>query len=148
MKIFAVVLIALLFSVTNCFSQTQTQLTESSANDLKITELKMDSVFKKIQMIYAKDITFIKNIKLSQHSWNTYYLNQINTMFPKYPSDHHYGSMLSMCVTSYSKKLVALRIQELEQWLIGREDGDCLSSIKPKDELPAYTPYRSEDDIP
>ena len=128
----------LLFILVNCsLGQTQSEMTKQSGDEAKNTNNKLNLIYKQILKTYSKDTLFIRNLKASQKAWSYYRNSQIKTKFPDY-SNHHYGSMLSMCVTKYSKQLTEKRIIELEAWLIGSEQGDCQSSIKFTDELPNY----------
>ena len=139
---------AILLLVIGCccsyasFCQTQSQFNYQEGDAAKRAERKMDTVYKKILLLYAKDTLFIKNLKLSQKIWLQYSNTQLKAMFPDY-GPGYYGSMFSSCVTMYSKKLTEQRIHELELWLIGNEEGEgCDGSIKTKSELPAYTSYK------
>ncbi len=125
------------FSQT-CLGQegTQTNLTQKYGDDAKASMKTLDSVYKRILKIYSKDSIFIRNIKLTQSAWLNYFKLQQRAMFPDYPSAN-YGSSHSMCASQYGSKLIKERIAELTPWLVGREDGDCFSSVLPKDDLPS-----------
>jgi hypothetical protein len=117
-------------------------MTVQSSEAAKRAEKKLDSVYLAILKLYSKDTILIKNLKISQIFWKKYYAVQVKVMFHYYPDQSaHYGSMKSMCVTSYARRIVELRIRELEKWLIGNEQDDCDSSVKPQKYLPEYKPY-------
>ncbi|HEY4062378.1 MAG TPA: lysozyme inhibitor LprI family protein [Puia sp.] len=118
---------------------TQRELTAKYGDIAKNSEKKMDSIYKRILRLYADDTLFVKNFKTSQITWQKYFFAQEAALYPKYPSGR-YGSMLSMCVSDFAQKLIEIRIHELENWLIGSDEADCPSSIKPKQELPKYVP--------
>jgi hypothetical protein len=142
MKFIIVLLSISLFFAKVTAGQTQSELNLQSSEANKKAKIKLDSIYFSILKLYAKDSIFIKSIKGSQYFWTKYYKEQIKAMFPEYPdSSFNYGSMKSMCVTSYARSLVELRIKELEKWLVGSEQGDCSSSIKPKTYLPDYKKY-------
>lgn len=138
MKIITLFFVTAFFCSHTSYSQTQSQINYQTGEAAKKAERKMDTVYKKILMLYAKDTLFIKNLKYSQKIWLQYSNAQIKTLFPDY-GPGYYGSMFSNCVTMYSKKLTELRIHELELWLFGNEEGEgCDGSIKTKNELPIY----------
>jgi hypothetical protein len=122
--------------------QSQTDMTVQSGEATKKAEKKLDSIYKSVIKIYSKDTLFIKSFTSAQSFWKKYYNYQVKAMFPNYPDfSDHYGSMMSMCVTSYARTIVEQRIKELEKWLIGDEQGDCDSSVKSEDALPKYDVY-------
>lgn len=133
---FLLLSLAIFYKISFC--QTQSQLTRISSEADKKAEKRLNSIYQKILKLYSDDTLFVENLKISQQAWLQYRNAEIKAMYPDYPPGY-YGSMLSMCVTSYSKKLTENRIHELEKWLMGSEQGDCGSSIKSKEELPPYT---------
>ncbi len=128
--------LSLLFCI-NCLGQTQSEMTYQSGEKDKKTDKKLTAIYRQIIKVYSSDTFFIKNLKAAEKAWLQYREYQIKARFPDYP-DSHYGSMSSMCVSEYSMKLTEDRIGELEEWLIGEEEGGCSSSVKNKDELPPY----------
>ncbi len=141
MKYFVVAGLLFMLFGSRAFCQTQSELTIQSGEENKAADRKMDSVYKAILKIYEADTIFVNNIKISQGFWRRYYQSQIKARFPDYPrTEMHYGSMFSMCVTGYAKTIVDARIVELEQWLIGSEQGECASSVRSKESLPKYIP--------
>ena len=135
MKFITVVLLAISIPFAKCYCQkTQTQLSNQYGNIALDSKKKMDSVYHLILKLYAGDTLFVKNLKLSQVAWLRYFTAEERAMFPEYPTGH-YGSMLSMCASQLASRLISERIGELQAWLNGSDNGDCASSIKPKDEL-------------
>ena len=140
--IFSVLVLCCFYKIS--FSQTQSEMTYSADEADKKVYKKMDSIYKMVLKVYAKDTLFIKNLKRSQKLWAQYNNAQISVMFPDYGKDHYY-SMLPMCISEYSRQLAIDRIHELEQWLIGYdEEGGCTGSVKRKEELPTYKPFLND----
>ena len=55
---------------------------------------------------------------------------QLEMKFPE-REPGYYGSVLSMCKSSYLEELTNKRIKELEEWIEGCEEGDvCCGSVK------------------
>jgi|SRR5450432_3360390 uncharacterized protein YecT (DUF1311 family) len=139
-RFYLATILSFLFSYHG-FGQTQMKMNkQASAQDEKADD-KLTAAYKKILKIYKSDTLFIKNLRTAENAWLRYRDYQVKARFPDY-KESPYGSMLPMCVSEYSKQLTEDHRRELEEWLVGIEEGDCVSSIKPKDELPAYTPVR------
>jgi uncharacterized protein YecT (DUF1311 family) len=143
MKTYCFVLIFILTVAftAKCEAQekTQSQLTDEYSKIVIRSKGEMENVYNKILKLYSSDTLFMKNFRRSQHAWIEFFSAEEKAMFPDCPAGN-YGSMYSMCVSQFADRLIKSRMRELEGWLIGREDGDCLSSVKNKSELPPYSP--------
>jgi hypothetical protein len=115
-------------------SQTQKDETANDISNLKLDERKLDSLYELILLKYTDDPMFIKNFELAQNAWRKYYKLEVKAMFPDY-MPNPYGSMFLSCESVYARKLIKARINEVLLWLVGSEDGECKSSIKPKHAL-------------
>jgi hypothetical protein len=127
-NLFALIICVLIRTLTFC--QSQADMTKQSAEDLKKAEYELDSLYKRVLRNYSDDSIFIKNFKLSQNFWLKYYNAEIKARYPDYPQNH-FGSEVSMCTTDYALTLIAVRIKEVNEWLLGVDDNnDCEGSLK------------------
>jgi uncharacterized protein YecT (DUF1311 family) len=127
----------------NCIGQTQMEMNQQAGDQDKRADKRLTAVYRQILKTYSSDTLFTKNLKAAQKAWLRYRDYQIHARFPHYPGAY-YGSMLSMCVSEYAMKLTEDRIGELEEWLIGEEEGGCSSSVRNKDKLTPYQPSQFE----
>jgi uncharacterized protein YecT (DUF1311 family) len=125
----------LLFFGLNCaisYSQTQTEMNKESMNSFEKADKELNEVYRKILIEYKADTIFIKNLKSSQRIWIIFRDAELKMKYPERERGW-YGSMHSMCVSSYLAGLTSERIKTLKEWLEGIEEGEgCGGSIKLK----------------
>ena len=115
-----------------CFAQTQYEMNEAELNKLHIAETELDLVYQKILNEYKEDTAFVKNLKVSQKIWSQYKEAELKMMYPD-REPGYYGSVHPMCIAIYRTELTNERIEELQLWLEGCEEGDvCGSSVRVK----------------
>ena len=115
------------------FSQTQFELNQKASKELAATDKKLNDIYHKILKKYAKNKSFIKNLKLAQLSWIKFRDAQLAMKFPD-ASTSHYGSVITMCEDYYLAELTEDRIKQLQDWLKPHEEGDvCLGSVEEYD---------------
>jgi uncharacterized protein YecT (DUF1311 family) len=122
----------LIFTCYCSFSQSQADMNESAGKDFLKAEGELNRVYKQILTDYKPDIPFIKNLKTSQQLWLKYREAEIKMKFPEHEPGY-YGSVYPMCLAIYKTQLTNERIEKLNHWLDGEEEGDvCSGSVKMK----------------
>ena len=113
-------------------SQTQSEMNIESSTNTNKADAKLNEIYKKILKEYADDTAFIENLKKSQRAWIVFRDAQIKMKFPERDSQY-YGSIFPLCYNQYLEDLTLARIQTLQEWLDGVEEGDaCSGSTKIK----------------
>ncbi len=131
MKLFLLV-ITVLISVTG-YTQTQTDMNRSESKSLEKTDKELNEIYKTILTEYKSDSTFIQNLKASQRLWVKFRDAELKVKYPE-TEPRYYGSVYPMCVSIYLEKLTHERIETLQQWIDGIEEGDvCSGSVKMKE---------------
>ncbi len=116
-----IILIALLFT---------TILFGEDESFLKM-EMQLDSTYQQIIEKYQKDTLFIQKLEKSQNAWLAYRDAQLNARFPKENKREEYGSVYPMCAENILIDLTKERIEELQIWLDGFEEGEvCSGSVE------------------
>ena len=129
--IFLKIFILLIYS---SFAQTQTELNQDAAKQSLNVEKELNRVYNKILKEYKTDTAFTKNLKKSQKIWIQFREAEMKVKYPDREADY-YGSIHSMCLSSYREQLTTERIKVLQAWLDGVEEGDaCSGSVKQKDQ--------------
>jgi uncharacterized protein YecT (DUF1311 family) len=95
-------------------------------------DAKLNRVYKAILESYKSDTAFIKNLKISESLWIKLRDAEMNMKYPD-REPGWYGSVQPMCYYMYLESLTNDRINYLQQWLDGIEEGDvCFGSVKIK----------------
>lgn len=129
-KILTVLLLLLSLS---CFAQTQTEMNMKANKTYQEADKELNKVYQKILKEYKSDVVFIDRLKKAQRIWITFRDAELEMKFPEEDKQAAYGSMYSLCASSYLKELTEERTQRLKEWLKGAEDGDvCSGSIQVK----------------
>ena len=114
------------------FSQTQLEMNNEASDSYKKADKELNAVYKAILNEYKSDTIFVKNLKASQKIWIAFRDAELRVKYPE-TEPGYYGSVYSLCVSSYLEKLTRERIKTLQQWIDGIEEGDvCSGSIKIK----------------
>ena len=121
-----------IFSVGNCFAQTQLEMNQQEHNKYVEANNELNSIYQKILKDYKSDAIFIKNLKASQNLWIKFRDAEMKTKYPD-REPGYYGSVQPMCWSIYLTQLTQDRINTLKQWTDGIEEGDvCAGSVKTK----------------
>lgn len=114
-------------------AQTQYDLNSAAAESYHKADQELNTVYKQIIREYAGDSVFVSALKASQRVWVNFRDAELKMKFPP-REEGFYGSMHSMCVSSYLEQLTTERVLTLRQWLDGVDDeGDCTSSVRAKE---------------
>ena len=129
MKSILTLFIGLLF--ISGFSQSTTELNIEAGKSSYNATLKLTNMFNTILEEYKQDTLFTEKLKTSQNLWLSYRDAQIQTKYPE--GQNSYGTIYSMCESIYREYLTNQRIETLQDWVDGIEEGDvCLGSVKVK----------------
>jgi len=110
--------------------QTQQELNQQAQNKYLAADKELNQLYQQIMFEYKEDKTFIANLKAAQRLWIKFRDAELDM---KYPQREYgfYGSIHPMCVSIYLEKLTRERINTLQTWAEGIEEGDgCGGSEK------------------
>ncbi|WP_159023834.1 lysozyme inhibitor LprI family protein [Formosa sp. L2A11] len=112
------------------FSQTQAEMNKDSYLEYNASDKQLNEVYKTILSEYKTDTLFIENLKKSQRLWIQFRDAEMEMKYPNYP-EKMYGSIQPTCRALYLKALTDKRIETLNVWVTGIEEGDtCNGSVK------------------
>lgn len=139
--------IALLFVLTTpvlageptpaCYATalTQDDINQCAEQDNLASEGELQQLYRKIQLAYRDDPGFLQRLEASQQAWVQYRLAQLALRYPVISDADSLGdtadNTFPTCLNSYEAQLNRARIQALQPWLNGVEEGDlCCGSIR------------------
>jgi uncharacterized protein YecT (DUF1311 family) len=126
-----ILILSLIISVQG-FSQSQSDLTKTSMQSLQKADKDLNAIYQKLLTNYKSDAPFIKNLKAAQKLWIQFRDAEMKMKYPD-RGPGYYGSSLPMCKADYQAALTRDRINTLQQWIDGVEEGDvCAGSIRMK----------------
>ena len=127
-------LFALIFiSTTSLCGQTQQEMNSEAYESLKLVENQMSEILTQIFADYQDDGQFIQNMKLSQDIWMSLRSAELSVRFPD-KGEGYYGSILPVCKANYLEELTKSRIEHLQAYLKGGQEGNaCLGSLRVKE---------------
>lgn len=129
----AIIIFFLFMANYPLIAQTQYDLNSDAAESYRKADQELNTVYKQIIREYAGDSVFVSALKASQRVWVNFRDAELKMKFPP-REEGFYGSMHSMCVSSYLEQLTTERVLTLRQWLDGVDDeGDCTSSVRAKE---------------
>jgi uncharacterized protein YecT (DUF1311 family) len=114
----------------SCCSFSVEMAEKSACDELKISQKKLDTVYKQLLSKYSSDPIFIRKLKKSQQIWVVYKEAQIELTYP-HGHSAEYGSIYTTCKCLTLDGLTADRTNVLEQWLTGIEMGDVCTGSRP-----------------
>lgn len=116
-----------------CIAQTQQDMNAEAYNAYMRADSQLNKVYNNILAEYRENKSFITHLKKAQRAWVIFRDAQVDARYP--PEERpHYGSVFPLCHSMYLQELTEIRINELNVWLIGIEEGDvCLGSVKMKE---------------
>jgi len=132
-----ILIIIILFFTQQIYSQTQREMNENAKTDFVQSDNKLNSNYKLILTEYELDTTFIKNLKIAQRIWIKFRDAEVEMKYPT-SNKSEYGSVFPMCRWIYLTNLTEIRIQKLNEWIIGIEEEEeeedvCKGSTKQKE---------------
>jgi len=125
----AFVIMTMLF-IAPTFAQSQTAMNTKAYSDYKKADAELNGVYQKILKSYSRETTFIKKFRNAQRLWIQL---RDAELAAKYPNSGTYGSVAPMCESIYLETLTRDRIDFLNVWVTGIEEGEvCLGSVRMK----------------
>jgi uncharacterized protein YecT (DUF1311 family) len=124
----------------SCYdSPSQAGLNACAAGESTKADQQLNQVWKAIQAKYKDQPAFLEKLKTSQRLWLQFRDAEIAAHFPVGKGEDvaaQYGSVYPMCVSQLQASLTQQRIQQLQAWLNGAQEGDmCAGSIKQSADL-------------
>ena len=112
---------------------TQLDMNIESNQEFEKMNLEMNQIINQIIDEYKYEKEFIQKLKLSQTAWEKFRDAQLEALYPAKNKRQKYGSVYPMCYSSTKAELTYKRIEQLNIWLEGIEEGDvCSGSVKMK----------------
>jgi uncharacterized protein YecT (DUF1311 family) len=131
MKKIIISIVSFLFVIIS-FGQSQVEMNQESYKEYQKSEAEINAVYQSILVEYKTDTAFTRNLKIAQRLWIKFRDAEVKAMFPNREAGY-YGSVHSMCVSTYMKELTDERIKKLKIWLVGLDEGEiCNGSVKTK----------------
>ena len=120
--------IALIFASLLC-SFCQSQNSTVPAPTPIISNPEMDSIIEIIRYHYREDEEFLLKLENAQSEWRASVWADIDMRFPK-SDKREYGSIYRTCIQLLLDDAINLRLQYLNLWIEGVEEGSvCAGSI-------------------
>ncbi len=115
-----------------CIAQTQQDMNAQAYNAYMRADSQLNKVYNKILMEYRENKSFTTHLNKAQRAWIVFRDAQVDARFP--PEEKvNYGSVFPLCHSMYLHELTETRINDLNVWLTGIEEGDvCLGSVRMK----------------
>jgi uncharacterized protein YecT (DUF1311 family) len=112
------------------FSQSQTEMNLSAEDKFIINDRKLNEIYNQILTEYSDNKQFIKNLKASERLWVKFRDAEMLMRYPEGDSIRN-GSVFNLCYFHYITELTESRIQTLQEWTDGVQEGEvCGGSIK------------------
>lgn len=115
-------------------AETQLELNACASGMYKEEDARLNRVYEEILKKFKDDPVFIKKFREAQRAWLKFRDAQFEAMFPQIldsRGQYNYGSVFPMCAGLYKAKLTHSRVEELQLWLDGTEEGDVCSGSVP-----------------
>ena len=121
---------ALLLASFNGFNQTQAEMNKTAYTAYEESDKRLNEVYQLILSEYKLDTAFINSLKKSQRIWIQFRDAELEMKYPNY-KDRNYGSVYPTCRAFYLKELTDKRIETLQVWIDGIEEGElCNGFVK------------------
>ncbi len=129
-KIIFALLILLNFALPST-AQTQLEMNLEACEALKAAENSLDATFRRILSEYHDEEVFLDKFMAAQDSWMNFRDAHLAALYPEKDSQTAYGTIFALCRCNALLELTRDRIQVLEKWIEGVEEGDiCAGSIR------------------
>jgi uncharacterized protein YecT (DUF1311 family) len=112
-----IIIIFLLAMPTMAFSQSQSALNATAADNYRNSDKALNYVYQSVLKKNAKDTAFIKSIKTAQKAWIAFRDAEMLAKFPHKDEAMYYGSMFGLEWNSALKELTDKRTKELKAYL-------------------------------
>lgn len=120
------ILLFFMLSTYLCSAQTQSDMTSDANGKYISADSALNVVYHQVLHMYAKDSTFIENLKATERLWIQMRNAELKL---KYPDSDQKGSVQPMCISLYLTDLTNERIKTMRVWLQGAKEGDvCAGS--------------------
>jgi cell division protein FtsL len=126
--------LALLFTlVISTFGISQSTTNTNNNRDFEESEAQLSQVYQQILNEYENDTVFVSRLKETQRILYLFREAELQMKFPEDNKEVFYGSIYRECANQYLIELTEDRIEKLQIWVEGVEEGDvCSGSIKLK----------------
>jgi uncharacterized protein YecT (DUF1311 family) len=112
-----ILIICLLAMPTMAFSQTQSALNATAAENYRNSDKALNYVYRSVLKAQAKDAAFIKAITAAQKAWIAFRDAEMMAKFPHKDEAMYYGSMFGLQWNTALKELTDKRTKELKAYL-------------------------------
>jgi uncharacterized protein YecT (DUF1311 family) len=131
MKIIGLILLSLV-CLGSIRAESQADLNIDSFKSFKLSESRLQETIRTIRTLYKADPRLLRCLEASQQAWLVYRDKQMAMIFPLLNEDPNaYGTMFSLCWSTWMTKLTNQRTAELQVWIDGIEEGEvCAGSIR------------------
>jgi len=136
--LYAVVLIMISSGAKADYSPTpgtQGALNKGACDQYKQDDRKLNEIYQAIlnDKAYVSQTEFLASFKKAEVQWIKYRDAELEALFPGTNKQSEWGSIYPMCACSEMDGLTRQRIEELQHWYIGKEEGDvCGGTEKTK----------------
>lgn len=121
----------LVSSVLPSAAQTQMEMNRDACEAYKAADESLDAVSRHILLEYQGDEVFLGKFKAAQKAWMTFRDAHLDALYPEENKQMAYGSIFPLCRCQTLLKMTEDRIQVLEKWIDGIEEGEvCVGSIR------------------
>lgn len=120
----------LLVSAATLGAQSQATMTNQACAESQRVDAALNRVYRAVLIDYSDDTRFIARLRAAQRAWVTYRDAHVAALFPAADPQSEYGSSYSMCRCQELTTLTQARVDELQRWADGVEEGEvCAGSI-------------------
>jgi uncharacterized protein YecT (DUF1311 family) len=112
-------------------AMSQAEINRCSYEEYETADIELNTIYRQILATYSDDVEFIEKLKDAQRAWIAFRDAHLEALYPADDKRFAYGSMYINCYNTDLAALTRKRTTQLQQWLIGQEEGEsCTSSIR------------------
>ncbi len=112
-------------------AQTQMEMNRDACEAFKAADESLDATYRRILDEYRDEEAFLVKFEAAQESWMAFRDAHLAAIFPEEDTQMAYGSIFPLCRCQTLLEMTEKRIQVLEKWIDGVEEGDvCVGSIR------------------
>jgi uncharacterized protein YecT (DUF1311 family) len=112
-------------------AQTQMEMNLDACEAFKAADESLDATYQRILSEYQDEKAFLVKFKAAQESWMIFRDAHLAALYPEEDTQMAYGSIFPLCRCQTLLEMTEERIQVLEKWIDGVEEGDvCVGSIR------------------
>ena len=117
--------------VVAAHAQTQAEMNAKACSGYKKADAELNSIYKRILSINAKDSDFANALRAAQAAWIAFRDAHLKSLYSD-PSENAYGSVNPMCRCIVLEQLTAERTRQLREiWIRGTPEGDVCAGSSP-----------------